>query len=189
MYQRNLRFARMIAFGLVVNTLSALGADVHAQRRTESAERSHHAAIQPMAGGPLVMALGDSLAIIVNAYDCHGDVCLRQETSARPRFVSQSPSLQVSANGVLRARTTGVFRIAAELNADRVQDSVLVLPPVKDLIWTVHPDSVFVGDTLHIGVMARDSAGKVVRLLGVVQHGGTVGNAGEVQWWDRGGLG
>jgi hypothetical protein len=168
-----------------VLTLMGIPAEGRAQR-TPSTTR--HAAITLAEwGGPLVMALGDTLALRANVYECHGDFCMLETPKGPAQFRSHAAALQVTASGTVRATRTGLYAVSATIGEYTARDSVRVLPPVKDLVWSVHADTVFVGDTLHIGIVARDSSGATVRRLGVVQIGGGTGTAGEMLRWDQDG--
>jgi len=149
--------------------------------RGETPEVSRHAAIVPEEGGhPLSMALGDSLQLKAHRYLCHYDVCELEEHSERPLWDVDTTGLDISATGLVRARRAGRFEVRLRLGRfDRV-DTVAVLPPVARLDWTARPTELFVGDTLRIAILARDSTGRVVGQLTLTQFNGGTGRAGEV---------
>lgn len=59
-----------------------------------------------------------------------------------------------------------------------------MLPPVKDLGWTSRPARLYVGDTLRIAVLARDSSGLVIGQLTLQGHTSGTGRSGEVLSYD-----
>ncbi len=149
---------------------------------------THHVGIVPAQGGhPLVMALGDELQLVAHRYRCHYDVCTIEKTNQTPRWVSESSSLSISTTGTVRADRPGVFPVRVRLGRLTGRDEVRVLPPVKDLGWTSRPVKLYVGDTLRIAVLARDSSGQVIGRLTLQGHNRGTGRSGEVLSYDDNG--
>lgn len=149
---------------------------------------SRHVGIVPEQGGhPLVMAVGDGLQLLAHRYRCHYDVCEIEETRLQPQWIVTSAAITISPTGLVRAQRPGQYPIRVRLGGRSGNDTIRVLPPVKDLAWTRHPSRLYVGDTLRIAVLARDSLGRVLGQLTLAEHDGGTGRSGEVvSYADRG---
>lgn len=176
---------RQVAWRTVVLWLLASGV-AHAQREKEL---SIHVGIVPERGGhPLVMALGDDLQLVAHQYRCHYDVCEIDAIPERAQWTASAAAISISGTGLVRARTPGVHTVRVRLGDRSGQDSVRVLPPVKDLAWTSRPRQLHVGDTLRIAILARDSTGNVVRQLTLSEHSRGTGRSGDVLSYDDNGF-
>lgn len=168
-------------------TLTVLMAVAGAVRAQRSAAITRHAAILPRTGGALVMALGDTLALVAHRYRCHFDTCMLRPEPAKIVWTSRSPTLDVLRGGFAVPRRAGIHRLRARVGDQIARDSIRVLPPVTSVAWSAHPDTLYVGDTLRVALLARDSAGRTIAPLGVTAHIRGTGASGEMQWFDRDG--
>ena len=150
--------------------------------------KCRHADIVPEHGGELLMALGDALRVRAHTYTCYYDVCTIEAGGGRPQWTTNRRALAVSNGGVVRAARAGSFALSVRFRGFSASRAVRVLPPVRNLTWSSRPVSMFVGDTLHIGLIARDSGGQVVHRFGASEHQGGTDRSGEILWWDHDGL-
>jgi hypothetical protein len=168
----------------LIRTTTLMVAVAGAVRAQRSGATSRHAAILPRAGGALVMALGDTLALVAHRYRCYGDVCVLRPEAAKTVWTSRSPMLDVLRGGFAVPRRAGIHRLRVRVGDQIARDSIRVLPPVTSLAWSAHPDTLYVGDTLRVALLARDSAGRTIAPLGVTAHIRGIGASGEMQWFD-----
>ena len=168
----------------LVRTFALVVRVAGAARAPRSAATSRHAAILPRTGGALVMALGDTLALVAHRYRCCVDVCVLRPDVQKLAWTSQSSALDVLRGGFAVPRRAGIHRLRCRVGGQIVRDSIRVLPPVRRLAWIAHPETLYVGDTLRIAVLARHSAGRTIGPLGVTAH---IPGTGEMQWFDRDG--
>ncbi len=149
---------------------------------------TRHADVVPEHGGILVLALGDSLRVVARAYRCTGDVCMIDSVVTTSAWMTESRGISVSPLGILRARKLGVFVLRKRVNGLVAQDSVTVLPPIGRIAWTARPRTLRVGDTLRVGLVARDSGGTVVYHFGASEHISGTNRSGEILWWNQAGM-
>jgi hypothetical protein len=150
-----------------------------------SAQR-HVLTIDTPTDGMRILASGDTIRLRLHREECSGDVC--QRLAGAPVVVSwQSNSdtvASVSASGLLTGRSPGTCVVTASTAAGTGTGSVRVLPAVRDIVWSTRQRFARVGDTLHVSVLARDSAGRVVARIAPDAHIGGTGKSGVVVNWD-----
>lgn len=142
--------------------------------------------IDPPNDGLRILAAGDTIRLRVHREECFGDECSRMgsESDVRNWRSTNAAVATVNATGLLSGLGTGTTIVRATTARGTVSAEVHVLPPVRDIEWNIRQRSAFVGDTLRISVLARDSAGRIVARMVPAEHHSGTGYAGTVVGWD-----
>lgn len=92
--------------------------------------------------------------------------CVRARDSSLVRWSSSDTSVaQISAGGLVHARSPGKTMIRAEYRGHETEREVRVIRPVRALVWKPATATIVVGDTLRLEAIAGDSAGAPVERL------------------------
>jgi len=133
--------------------------------------------------GPAILAVGDTLRLIVHRERCDADVCERlpgapavtSYRSADARIVA------VSRTGILIGHAHGRTLVEAFTREGVARTNVRVVPATKRIEWSTRVKNARVGDTLRVFLLARDSGGRVVAKFPPEAH---IGETGRVVNWD-----
>lgn len=130
---------------------------------------------------PALLAAGDSTQLDVARSHCHRDACFGNSESWRTgaRWEVDRPEIaSVSKLGRLVARRPGWVWVTMAKGDTVLRRHLEVMRPVASLTWEPRILHAFVGDTLWMRAIARDSAGREVRAIpGSGSRGCDVGSA------------
>ncbi len=117
---------------------------------------------------PAFVALGDTGHVQVTRYRCHGNECIGLNhdwpAASSSWRVEPAGGMDVTAGQII-PRSVGVVRLTTARADTLLASTVEVLPPVARFMWEPAPERVRVGDTIRASAVARDSLGRVVRVI------------------------
>jgi hypothetical protein len=118
---------------------------------------------------PLFIALGDTVHVEVTRYRCNSNVCNGIDhdwpSASSSWRVEPASAADVTERGQLIPRGVGAFRLTTARADTVLGQRIDVLPPVARFAWEPSPERVLVGDTIRANAVARDSSGRVVRII------------------------
>lgn len=130
---------------------------------------------------PALLAAGDSMVLNVRRFHCHLDACSGAAENWRPGAhweVDRPEIASVSASGRLLALRAGWVWVTITKGDTVLRRHLEVMKPVASLTWEPLIAHAFVGDTIRMRAVARDSAGRVVRVIhGAGSRGCDLGGA------------
>jgi len=122
------------------------------------------------------MALGDTGRAEVTRSKCHDIMCVGQNhdwpATGSSWRVEPAGALDVTARGQITARRVGVSYLTTARADTVLAFKIEVLGPVATFTWEPSPQHVLVGDTIRANAVARDSLGRVVRIIPAQAAGG-----------------
>jgi hypothetical protein len=141
-------------------------------------------AVEPEFAGPAVMALGDTMTMVVARYRCQDDLCdLVKRPVTGVKWAVLGPALAaIDTRGLVRPQSAGLMTAVAVVKGREHSAVIRVLPAVREIQWSVSNEQPRTGDTILVSVVAFDSARREVARLAPWKHMRGTGRTGTVLW-------